>query len=126
MDDEVEALRSEETVNRVKLQRSIQELASKAELAEVDRDIAKNELDNTLIELHASTGGPFVTPKEEEYAHIKERQRYLDLLDARLQLVKAQVSFLRQTGGLEQWLQSTGRPELNLPDQPPNEPPNRP
>jgi outer membrane protein len=43
---------------------------------------------------------------DEQNAHIQERQRYLDVLDAELQLQKAQISFLRQTGIPNEWLES--------------------
>jgi hypothetical protein len=45
-----------------------------------------------------------LTPKDEQYAHIQERQRDLDVLDAELQLQEAQISLLRQTGKLNEWL----------------------
>ena len=38
---------------------------------------------------------------------MQERQKYLDLLDARLQLSKARVSLLRQTGQLDRWANSS-------------------
>jgi hypothetical protein len=47
-----------------------------------------------------------LTPMVEQNAHLQERQRYLDVLDAELQLQKAQISFLRQTGILNEWLKS--------------------
>ena len=47
-----------------------------------------------------------MTPEDEQNAHIRERQRYLDLLDAKLELFKAKVWILRQQGQFGAWLQS--------------------
>lgn len=97
-------IRLEQAENLKKLQRSLPELAAKAELAELDSEIAQSELSSTTLQLHGNTGKPPLTPKEEAAAHLDERQKYLDLLDARLQSAKAEVMFLRQTGQLPKWL----------------------
>jgi hypothetical protein len=39
-------------------------------------------------------------------ARILERQRYLEMMDATLQLRDAKIYLLRQTGQLESWIQS--------------------
>jgi outer membrane protein TolC len=98
--------RTEEVANRIKLQRSVRQVSVRAEMAELDYSIAQDELKSTTIQLHGSTGSPPLTPKEEQKAKLQERQKYLDLLDARLQLDKAKVSLLRQTGQLDGWVHS--------------------
>ena len=103
---DLEGLRFDQGEGRRKLQRSVLELTAKADLADLDLSIAQNELQSTTVQLHASSGGPPLTPKEEQTAHVQERQRYLDLLDAKLQLRKAQISLLRQSGHLDDWLRS--------------------
>jgi hypothetical protein len=105
--NDLAGLRSEQEQGRKKLLRSIAELDAMAELAGLEQNIAQTELNSTVIELKGKAGGPILTPKDEMNAHIQERQKYLDLLDARLQLQKAEISLLRQTGKLEKWLQST-------------------
>ncbi len=47
-----------------------------------------------------------MTPKDEQNARITERQRYLDVLDAKVKLMQTQINLLRQTGELEQWLKA--------------------
>jgi hypothetical protein len=47
-----------------------------------------------------------MTPKDKMNTRILERQRYLEMLDATLQLLEAQIYLLRQTGQLESWIQS--------------------
>ena len=81
------------------------ELAIKSQLAELDYGIAQDELQSVLIQLHASTGSAPVTPKRRQNAWIEEREKYLALLDAK-QAVKAEVTYLHQSGQLEGWLQS--------------------
>jgi outer membrane protein TolC len=99
-------LRGQEIEGRQKLARSIPELETKADLAELDYKIAQNQLQSTLIQLHAANSAPPMTPKEEQSAHIEERQKYLDYLDAQLQAAKSEVYFLRQAGQLGDWAQS--------------------
>jgi hypothetical protein len=92
--------------NSMKLERSIRQLETKTRIAEYDYAIAQDELKATLIELKAPSGSTPRTPKEEQNAKMQERQKYLDLLDARMQLSKAKVSVMRQTDQLDSWLHS--------------------
>lgn len=103
---DLENIRFEQVDGLRKLQRSLPELAAKSQLADLDFEIAQGELSSTTLELKGSAGKPPLTPKEEAAAHIEERQKYLDLLDAKLQSEKAEVTFLRQTGQLAKWLDS--------------------
>ena len=68
--------------------------------------IARDELKSVTVQLHGSSASPPLTPKEEEQSKIQELEKYMDLLGARLQLSKARVSLLRQTGQLDPWLRS--------------------
>lgn len=108
-ENELLGLRFEQEEGRRKLFRSIPELAANAELAALEQKIAETELNSALVQMKQTSGGPLMTPKDEMNARIQERQKYLDLLDARLQLAKAEISLLRQTGGLEKWLESSPR-----------------
>jgi outer membrane protein TolC len=103
---QLQVLQDEQRENRLKLQHSIAELVTKSELAELDQGIAQDELKTITIGLKSGSGGRSMTPEDEQNAHIRERQRYLDLLDAKLEVFKANVSMLRQTGQFEAWLQS--------------------
>jgi outer membrane protein TolC len=117
----VQFLRDQQGETRIKLQHSIAELAAKAELAELDRGIAQDQLNAILIQLTAGTGrdsAPPMTPKDEQNAHIQERQRYLEMLDATFQLRQSQIYLLRQTGELEDWLRSSPHDPSLHPTQP--------
>jgi outer membrane protein TolC len=97
---------------RFKLQQGAAELEAKSEIAEIDRDLAEEDLKTIEIQL-ASTGPvdpdkPQLTPKDEENARVQERSKMLDLLDAQFQLSQAQVNLMRETGQLDAWLQQIG------------------
>jgi outer membrane protein TolC len=94
---------------RQKLRHAGAELSARAELAELDQQVAQQQLDSILTQLQAGSGNPgapLLSPKDEQNARIQERQKYLDLLDARFKLREAQIQLLRQTGQLDAWIKS--------------------
>ena len=101
---DADAQRNLFTEGRFRLDRSLRELTVRAEIARLDQLYAQQQLDVIAIQLNSPSPTP-ATPKEEQNGHITEREKYLTLLDARFQLQQAQISLLRQTGGLEHWLQ---------------------
>jgi outer membrane protein TolC len=99
--------RDQVSEGRLKLQHSSAELAARADLASLDRDIAQQQLEVILLQAaSASSSGPQITPKDEESARIQERQRYVEMLDADFQLRQTKIQLLRQTGELDDWLNS--------------------
>jgi len=57
----------------------------------------------------ATTGQPQLTPKDEQNARLQERARYVDLLNAQFDLQQAQVNLMRQTGRLDDWVNTIPR-----------------
>jgi hypothetical protein len=105
-------IRSQFQEGHLKLQHAATELSARAELAAIDRDLARNQLDVLLIQLQSglsTSGAQQMTPKDEQTARIQERQRFLDVLDADFQLRETQINLLRQNGGLEDWLKFSSR-----------------
>ena len=102
---DADAQRNLFTEGRLRLSRSVVELSARAEIARLDQLFAQQQLEILAIQLNAPSAVP-TTPKEEQNAHITEREKYLTLLDARFQTQQAEISLLRQTGGLESWLHS--------------------
>jgi len=97
---------------RFKLLHSAAELADRNEVAQDDRDLAQAQLDAVLAQLtpaSAATGQPQLTPKDEQNARLQERARYVDLLNAQFELQQAQVNLMRQTGRLDDWLNTIPR-----------------
>lgn len=94
---------------RIKLQHAAAELSAQAEMADLDQQIAQRQLDAILTQLQGGNGDPStpqMTPKDEQKARIQERQKYLDMLNAKSKLNETQIQILRLTGGLDAWLKS--------------------
>lgn len=103
---DLDGLKQQEAEGRRKLARGAEEAAVHAQIAELNYGIAQDELQSVLIQEHTLTGGAPLTPKEEMGARMAERQKYLELVDARVDAQKAAVLCLRQAGQLETWLAS--------------------
>jgi hypothetical protein len=68
--------------------------------------LAQDQLDIITTQLRLGGGGGGGTgplPKDEQSAHIRERNGFIDLLGTRFQLTQAQLSLLRSTGKIEDW-----------------------
>jgi outer membrane protein TolC len=92
---------------RLKLQHAASELALRSELASEDRDLAQDSLETIQIQLKAdatAADGPQLTPKDEQNARLQERQKFVEYLDAELQLHTTEISLMRQNGQLGDWL----------------------
>jgi outer membrane protein TolC len=106
---EAEVQRNQFLEGRFKIRKSTDEISARADLAEIERDLAQEELNAVLIRLASPNGGPDqpqTTPKEEQNARIQERAKAVDVLDAQLELIHAKVMLLRQTGTLSAWLRT--------------------
>jgi outer membrane protein TolC len=101
---DLDTLRTDELADRHKLARSIPELAMKAEMADLDDQIAQEQLKAVYLQAQHASGETVITPKEEMKARIQERQKYVDMLNARLDAHKAEISYLRLTGQLDGWI----------------------
>ncbi|NYF79875.1 TolC family protein [Granulicella arctica] len=94
---------------KLKLEHASAELGARAEVAELDQQLAQQQLEAMTIQLQEGTGntsGRQMSPKDEQNARISERQKFLSVLDTTLQMRQAQINLLRQTGQLEPWLKS--------------------
>lgn len=92
-----------------KVRRSTEELSARAEVASLDQQLAQQQLDVLVAQMQTGGGnlaGSQMTPKDEQSSRIAEREKYITLLDARLQMRQAQLDLMRQTGELEPWLKS--------------------
>jgi hypothetical protein len=73
-----------------------------AELAQEQLDVIVTQLANG----GGSPNAPAVTPKNEQQAHIQERERYEDVLDANFAVTRAELSLMRSIGTIESWAKS--------------------
>jgi outer membrane protein TolC len=105
---EADQARNQFLEGRHKIGYAVRELQARTEVASLERELALNQIDVVRVQLReGSPGGQPVTPKEEQNARIQERARYLDFLDADLQLRQTQINLLRSNGTLENWLKSS-------------------
>ena len=106
---ESETQRDQFLEGRKKLRRSATELQTRSDLAEIDQNIAQEQLKAVLAQLSADNGsssGQQMTPEDEQNARLKQGQETIDLLSAQFQLSQAKVNLLRQTGQLDDWLKT--------------------
>ena len=87
------------SLETLRLQRTVQELAASVDVSQLEYNLAQSELDAIEERLKAETG----TLREEQDARSKVEQTYDTLIDASLALDKAKVQLLRNTGELQQW-----------------------
>ena len=107
---EADAARDQFLEGRLKVRRATSELAARAEVADLDQQLAKQQLDVMLVQLTTSgSSGSQMTPKDEQNSRIAEREKYIAYLDAGFQMRQAQINLMRQTGELENWLKSAAQ-----------------
>lgn len=92
---------------------ALRELAAQQRVAQISSQLAQAQLTALETQLANGSGTPGaqpVSPIQAEQAHIDERQRYEDLLDADFSLMKVELNLMRATGRLESWIQSSLQP----------------
>ncbi|MGA8939788.1 MAG: TolC family protein [Acidobacteriaceae bacterium] len=113
---ESESQRNQFLEGRRKLRRSAMELGARSRLAEIDQQIAEENLKTVLAQTTADSGsvsGQQMTPEDTQNARLSVGEHTIDWLTAQFQLDQAKVNLLRQTGRLEEWLKSAAA----LPDE---------
>jgi outer membrane protein TolC len=90
--------------------RSVREIAAEQKVAELRSELATEQLKTVEAELTNGPGAPGaqpVAPSAAQKAHIDERERYEDLLDANFSLMKVELNFLRMNGQIEDWVHAS-------------------
>ncbi len=95
---------AEEVKNKVsnetrKLQRQVAELAAAREVARLEYQLARADVDAVQTKLQAGTA----TLRDEANARLAEGQKYSAYLDASYLVEQSQMQLLRSTGELEKW-----------------------
>ena len=108
---EAEQAESQNDIRVAELTGNLRELDASAEIASLKQQIADAQLRAVMTQLELGNGagnGPGapaqLSPKAEQLARIDERQKFLDSLDAQLDLSKTRLSLLRALGHMEDWL----------------------
>jgi outer membrane protein TolC len=99
------------------MRHSIEELKVQRHVAELKSELAGEQLAAIQSQLQNGSGSPNapqVTPKDEELAHIQERERYQDALDAGFQVTSVELNLMRSLGEIQDWVHSTvARTQVN-------------
>jgi outer membrane protein TolC len=92
----------------LQLEKSAVELAAQEQVAELQNELAQDQLDTITTQLRLGSGGPL--PKDEQAARIRERSYFVDMLATRFQLTQARLSLLRSMGKIEDWAKAVPAP----------------
>jgi outer membrane protein TolC len=108
---EAEQAEKQNDLQIVQLNSSLRELDAQAEIARLKAQIAGEQLKTVMAELELGNGAsggpgapPQLSPKAEQQARIDERQKYMDSMDAGLDLSKTRLNLLRALGHIQDWL----------------------
>jgi len=110
---EADQMRNRESEQKLELSLNLKTLAAQRHVAELQQQLAQDQLDAVLIEQQQGTGHPGatpVTPRDEVLARIQKQRFTVDLLDAKFQLLQAQLSLLRANDELVAWAMQTPKP----------------
>lgn len=93
----------------LQMRKSLEELSAQKRVAQLQRELAQEQLKTIQTQLENGSGvpnAPSVTPKDEQQAHIQERERYQEMLDADFSVTRIELGLLRATGGILDWAHS--------------------
>ena len=108
---EAEQAQEQNDIQITELTASLRELDAQAEVANLKQQIAGEQLKSVLAQIELGNGQvnapgapPQLSPTAAQQARIDERQKYIDALDAGLDLSKARLNLLRALGHVQDWL----------------------
>jgi outer membrane protein TolC len=104
---EADSIRDQFFDSRIRARHTAAELSARTEIAKLDQQLARQQLDIMLVQLKAGSGnlsGPQMTPKDEQTARIAEREKFVAMLNASFEAQQAAIGLLRNTGELEAWI----------------------
>jgi outer membrane protein TolC len=110
---EAEEAQRQDEIEIVSLGNSLRELAIQAEIASLKQQIAEEQLHAVLAQLELGSGNSSeegsqqqqqVTPKAEQLARIDASQKYVESLEASMDLSKTRLNLLRALGHMEDWI----------------------
>lgn len=104
---DAENARIKDQDGRAELARSTRTLAAKADVADLEQQLASQQLASIQTQLDVSAANPNApqrTPKDQVHAEIDERDKFISMLNSRFDLQQAQVQLMRAQGSLDAWL----------------------
>jgi outer membrane protein TolC len=115
---QADQLRDQTGEQVLQLQKNVAELTAQETVAELQNELAQDQLDTITTQLHLGSGTPggvAPLPKDEEAARIRERGNFVDMLETRFQLTQARLSLLRAMGRIEDWAKAVPAPQPSAP-----------
>jgi outer membrane protein TolC len=109
---EADSIRDQFFDSRIRARHTAAELSARTEIATLDQQLARQQLDIMLVQLKVGTGnlsGPQMTPKDEQTARIAEREKFVAMLNANFEAQQAAIGLLRTTGELEAWISAAAQ-----------------
>jgi outer membrane protein TolC len=94
-----EGVRQQVSSETLRLQRAVRQAAAVQEVARLEYQLARSEVDAVQGRIEAGTA----SLRDEQNARLSEAERYRAFLDASFALEKAQLELLKTTGELEAW-----------------------
>ncbi len=104
---QAELAREQSSQQVLTLRSHLPELKAQAHIADLQEELAAEQLQAVLIQAKAAPPSPSaspVSPIDEMQSRMDERMRYSDAVEAHFNLLKAELSLLRATGRLGQWV----------------------
>ena len=99
---DAEAARNQVSEETLRLQRSVEQMSAAQEVADLEYQVAQSNLESLEVRVDAGTAGWHDLQDAREQAN----DRYNALQDANFELERAQITLLRATGELENWVAS--------------------
>jgi outer membrane protein TolC len=115
---EADSIRDQFLDSRLRARHTAAELSARSEIASLDQQLARQQLDVMLVQLKTGTGnlsGPQMSPKDEQTARIAERDKFVTLLNANFEAQQAAIGLLRTSGELEAWISAATQTQAAAP-----------
>ena len=96
---EAEGVKEQVSSETLRLQRSVKRLAAGRDVAKLEYQLARSDVDAVRARVEAGTA----SLRDEQAARVTENERYAAFLNSSFELDRAQMQLLRATGDLEKW-----------------------
>jgi outer membrane protein TolC len=100
---QAEAAKNQVSEETLKLQRAVRQMEAAQEVAQLEYEVSKSNLDAVQTRVDAGTA----TIKDLGESQAQASERYLALQDTTFELQRAQVGLMRSTGELEKWIKGS-------------------
>src|SRR6201997_1223758 len=118
---EADAIRDQFLDSRLRARHTAAELSTRAEIASLDQQLARQQLEVLLVQLNSGSGnlsGTQMSPKDEQTVRIAEREKFVAVLNANFEAQQAEIGLLRSAGELETWIAAFLRAQPGTPTRP--------